>query len=78
MEKSLHDLLALTLSELGLPTPTNIMQRMLMKDRHFVGWKYVYDGGYGVLRAGGNVIEFYDEQGTSLKTVALRAEQEAA
>ena len=67
----IHDVVAATLSELGLPAPAHIIQTMLMKDRFFVGWKFRYDGGYGILHAGGNTIEVYDEQGTLLKTVAL-------
>ena len=71
MDTSIQDLVAATLAELGLPAPTNIIQTMLMHDGYFVGWKFRYDGGYGVLHAGGNTIEVYDEQGTLLKTVAL-------
>ena len=78
MDSSIHDVLAATLSELGLPAPTNLIQTMLMKDRYFVGWKFRYDGGYAIMRAGTNTIEFYDEQGTLLKTVALEDEKGAA
>jgi len=46
---------------------------MLMHDGYFVGWKFRYDGGYAILRAGADKIEFYDEQGTPLKTVAQQA-----
>jgi hypothetical protein len=58
---SIHDLLAASLSELGLPAATNIIQTMLMKDRYFLGWKFRYDGGYATLLAGGSTIEFCDE-----------------
>jgi hypothetical protein len=51
---------------------------MLMHDGHFVGWKFRYDGGYAILRAGANTIEFYDEQGTVLKTAGLGEEKEVA
>jgi len=73
MNSSIHDLVAATLSELGLPAPTNIIQTMLMHDGYFVGWKFRYDGGYAIMRAGANTIELYDEQGTLLKTVAQQA-----
>ena len=78
MDQSIHDLVAATLSELGLPAPTNIIQTMLMNDGYFVGWKFRYDGGHAVLHAGGKTIEFYDEQGTLLKTVGLEDERGAA
>ena len=73
MNSSIHDLVAATLSELGLPAPTNLIQTMLMHDGYFVGWKFRYDGGYAILRAAADTIEFYDEQGTPLKTVAQQA-----
>jgi hypothetical protein len=75
MDQSIPERVVATLSELGLPAPTDIIQTLLMKDRYFVGWKFRYDGGYGILRAGSNMIDFHDEQGTLLKTVALEDER---
>ena len=77
MDTSVHDLLAATLTELGLPAPINVIQTMLMKDRYFVGWKFHYNGGYAILHAG-STIEFYDGKGTLLKTVALEEKRGAA
>jgi hypothetical protein len=78
MDQSIHDLVAATLSELGLPALANFIQTMLMRDRQFVGWKFRYDGGYAILLAGGTAMEFCDEQGQLLKTVALDTGREAA
>jgi hypothetical protein len=78
MDQSIYDRVAATLSELGLPAPANFIQTLLMQDRQFVGWKFRYDGGYAMLLASGNTMEFYDEQGQLLKTVALDAGREAA
>ena len=78
MDTLIHDLVAAALAELGLPAPTNVIQTMLMKDRYFVGWKFRYDGGYAILLVGGSTIEFYDEQGTVLKAIALGTERGAA
>ena len=75
---SIHDLLAATLSELGLPAPTNVIETLLLKDGYFVGQKFIYDGGYAVVLADGSTIEFFDEQGTRLKTVALKTENGVA
>ena len=71
MNKSIPDLVAATLAELGLPTPANIIQTMLMKDRFFVGWKFRYDGGYSIWVPGGSTIEFYNKDGNLLKAVSI-------
>ena len=78
MNKSIHDLLVATLSELSLPAPTNIIQTMLMKDCRFVGNKLRYDGGYAILHAGGNTLALYDDQGRLLKAVSLGNKNGAA
>jgi len=78
MDESISERVAAILAELGQPAPTNMIQTLLMKALHFVGWKFRYDGGYAVLHAGSNTIEFYDGQGTVLKTVSLGTEREAA
>ena len=75
---AIHDVLAATLAELGLPAPTNVIQTMLMRDGYFVGQKFRYDGGCAMMRAGSGTMEVFDEQGTLLKTVAFGTEQEAA
>ena len=78
MGQSTRELLAATLSELGLAVPTDFVQTMLMSDNYFGVWKFRYDGGYAILQAGGETIEFCDEEGELLKSVALKAEQKAA
>ena len=62
-------MVAATLSELGLPAPTNIIQTMLMHDGYFVGWNFRYDGGYAILHTGGGTMGLHDDQGKLLKTV---------
>jgi hypothetical protein len=78
MDNSIQELLAVPLSELGIPAPTNVIQTMLMGDNYFAGWKFRYDGGCAIWRAGDTTIELYDEQGMLLKTVALETERKAA
>jgi hypothetical protein len=78
MDKSIRELVAVTLAKLGLPALTNFIQTMLMQDRYFVGWKFHYDGGYAILLAGNNTMKFYDEQKQLLKTVAFNAGKGAA
>jgi hypothetical protein len=78
MDQSISQRVAASLSELGQPIPTNIIQTMLMKDGYFVGWKFRYDSGYAILHIGGNLIELFDEQGALLKTVVLEVGTAAA
>ena len=75
---SIHDVLTATLSGLGLPAPANVIETFLLKNRYFVGQKFRYNGGYAVALADGSTVEFFDEQGTLLKTVALETENGAA
>jgi hypothetical protein len=75
---SIHELLAATLTKLGLPAPADIIQTMLTKDGYFVGYKFRYDGGHAILQASSNTIEFYDEQGKLLKTAAVEGDKGAA
>ena len=78
MDQPIQERVTATLSELGLPAPTNAIQTMLMHDGYFVGWKVRYDGGYAILHTGGNAIELYDEHDKLLKSVAWGTDREAA
>lgn len=68
---SIHEIVSGTLAKLGFPAPVTAIQTMLMKDGYFIGHKLRYDGGHAIYLAGGNTIEFYDEQGELLTTVPL-------
>ena len=61
MAVSIQELVAETLTGLGLPTPNNVIRTMLMKDRYFVGQKLRYDGGYAILKAGAIATECVPE-----------------
>jgi hypothetical protein len=78
MDTSIYDLVAATLAELGIPAPSTIIQTMLMHDGYFVGHKFRYDGGHAVWRSGGDTLEFYDQRGNLLKTIAFGAGKGAA
>ena len=75
---SIHEVLTGTLAELGIPAPTDIIQTVLMKDRYFFGHKFRYDDGFAILNAGSNIVEFFSEQGTLLKAIAVEDEKEYA
>ena len=78
MDQAVLNLVAATLSELGLPAPTNIIPTTLTRDGYFVGHKVRYDGGCAILWAASDVIEFYDEQGKLLRTVGIETPEKGA
>ena len=75
---SMRDLVAATLTELGLPAPESLIQTLLLQDGYFVGYKFRYEGGYAILRADRDKLAFYDDDGTLLKTVPVSIDQGAA
>jgi hypothetical protein len=77
--KSIHDAVAATLDDMGLCDDSGSLTRtILLRDRHFVGQKYRFDGGYAAWIAATNMIEIYGDNGKLLKTVALAQSKEAA
>jgi hypothetical protein len=78
LSASMHDLVAATLTELGVIAPSPMIQTILMHDGYFVGHKLRYDGGHAIWLADGRTIEFYDENGELLKTLVFDAGRGAA
>lgn len=78
MGQSIPERVAAGLSQLGLPSPANLIQTMLMREGYFVGWKCRYDGGSAVLHTDDSTLDVYDEQEQLVKTVDLEADREAA
>jgi hypothetical protein len=76
MSKSISDFVAATLTKLGLPVQTCIMLTMLVRDRRFAGYRFSYDGGCAILRAGDNTLDLYDNWGRLFRTVSVGAENE--
>jgi len=72
------DLLVATLTELGAPAPSHLLQTMLIHDGFFVGYKFRYDGGHAVWRVDGKTLEVYDKHGALLKTTTPEDDAEAA
>ena len=71
MSKSISDFVAATLTKLGLPVQTCIMLTMLVRDRRFAGYRFSYDGGCAILRAGGNTLDLYDNSGQVAEDVVI-------
>ena len=73
--KSINEVVAAALNNIGLTAPANIVQTILLKDDFFVGYKCRYDGGYAIMRADSNTVEFYAEDGKLLTTAAIEADR---
>ena len=67
----MQQLVAKTFAELGATDP--VIGTILLKDGYFVGHRFRCGGMQAVRRAGGEVIEFYGEDGTLVKTVSVDA-----
>jgi hypothetical protein len=78
MNESIQDLVVDILIELGMHAPSDFIETMLVKDHRFVGHKVRYDGGYAVLRPGGNLLDLYDGHERLLKSVSLGSENGTA
>ena len=72
MPETIRDTVAAVLRKMGLcEDPGAMLWTILFRDRHFVGHKYRFDGGYAAWVAETNVIEVYGDDGKILTTVAL-------
>ena len=75
-----EQLVVQTFAELGATDPSAVIRTILLRDRHFVGYRFRGDGVQAVWLASGEVVAFFDGRGKLLK--AVRAEspekQEAA
>jgi hypothetical protein len=65
-----HSAIQELLREMGLD-PATLSRTLLIRGGHFVGIKFLFDGGYAVQLAGKNSVEVYDDVGKLLKTVAM-------
>ena len=74
MDKSVSEAVAATLKELGLcADPLALVRTVLIRDGHFLGYKYRFDGGCAVWLPGEKVIEVYDQEGKLLQKVGVEA-----
>ena len=78
MARSIHDVVAEALAEVGIPEPPCLARTVLLQDRYFVGHKMQFDGGHAIWLAERNVVEVYDREGHLLKAVALGTDEKRA
>jgi len=67
----LQDLVKHALNEMGIPTPSTLMHVLALREGRLVAEKFHYDRGYAIWAVGSDVVEFYDQDGKLLKTVAI-------
>jgi len=69
-----QQLLAEIFAELGAKGA--IVRTILLRDRYFAGYRFRCDGFQAVQLAGEDVVRFYDQEQTLLKTVKLNPAKE--
>ena len=76
MKQSVPDLVIDTLKEMGIfPPPGSILHTFALAEGRLVAEKFHYDDGYAVWVADASKVDFYDDEGTLLKTVNVEATQ---
>ena len=75
--RSIEDLVSQTLADMGIPTEP-LLHTVLLRDRHFVGHKYRFDGGWAIWLAEKGAVEVYDKEGKLLRSVVVEGEKEQA
>jgi hypothetical protein len=77
---SLQDIVVDAVKEMGIPAPSTWMHVLALREGRLVAEKFHYDQGYAICTVGSDLVEFYDRDGTLLKTVviALAEKGEAA
>ena len=76
MKKTIRELMTAALVKAELPIPSDFVATMLLKDRFFVGYKFRYEGGFGILHADSTTVQLCDDEGNPIQSVVL--EQESA
>jgi hypothetical protein len=77
MNQSIHDLVTATLREMGIvPAPGTLQQTFALGEGRLVAEKFRYDGGYAVWVVGRGSVDFYDEDGSLLRSVGVEAADE--
>ncbi len=73
MQADIHRVVVETLAELGKPCAdlSCLDMRILIRDGSYAGHAIQHEDIRVVLSAGGNVIDFYGEDGTLLKTLTV-------
>jgi hypothetical protein len=64
--------------ELIVEYGNEIVESILLRDGHYCGRKFRYDGGYAIWECGEPQLSIYEQHGTLLKRIALMLEQRQA
>lgn len=68
---SIHDFVKNALPTMGIPAPASLACTLLLQEGRLFAQKYRYEGGYAVWLAGSGAVEFFDQDGTLLRSVAV-------
>ena len=55
-----------------------IIESILLKDGHYIGRKFRFDGGHAIWECGEPLLSIYGQEGTLVKQIALVPEQPQA
>ncbi len=74
MNQPIQELVTATLKEMGLGVaPSTLLHTFALAEGRVIAEKFRYDGGYAVWAVGRGSVNFYDEDGTPLRSVAVAA-----
>jgi hypothetical protein len=71
--KSIYDVVVATLAEMGVPSPDEVIETLMVRDGAFVGHVFRYEGGHATWWLGSPTIEFHDETGNMVNIVSRMA-----
>ena len=57
---------------------SEIVESILLKDGHYIGRKFRFDGGHAIWECGEPQLSIYGQDGTLVKQIALMPEQRQA
>jgi hypothetical protein len=73
---SIPDMVTAALAELGIAIPSPLTRTFLLRDRHFVGQKYRFEGGYAIWLAETGVVKVYKDDGSLLEALVTETANE--
>ena len=75
--RSIQDAVTTALAEMGIAA-ASLVHTILLRDCHFVGHKFRFDGGYAIWLAETNTVEVYDDGRRLLKKVVIESDEKEA
>lgn len=73
--EALQDLMVAGFAELGLSAPDRLHRTFLLRNMAYAGQRFCCGGWQAVWLLGGDSVDFYDEEGSLVKTLPLTGEE---